>query len=87
MLAAVLAIAPVAGIPPKSAEPTLPIPCATSSAFELCFEFIIPSATTHESKDSIAARTAIVNASGKTFFANPKFIEGKSKGGRFPSTS
>ncbi len=26
MLAAVLAIAPVAGIPPNSAEPTLPIP-------------------------------------------------------------
>ena len=63
ILAAVLAIAPVAGIPPNNAEPILPIPCATSSIFERCFEFIILSATTHERSDSIAARTAIVNPS------------------------
>lgn len=32
MLAAVLAIAPVAGIPPKQTDAMLPMPCATSSA-------------------------------------------------------
>ena len=35
ILVAVRAIAPVAGIPPKSGEAILAIPCATSSTFEL----------------------------------------------------
>ena len=65
-LAAVLAIAPVAGIPPKSADTILPAPCATSSILGLCLEPIIPSDTTHESRLSIPARTAIVRASGRS---------------------
>ena len=66
ILAAVLAIAPVAGIPPKTAEPILPTPCAISSILELCLSPTIPSATTHDNRDSIAASIAIVKASGTT---------------------
>ena len=62
ILAAVLAMAPVAGIPPKSAEAIFPAPWATSSISERCLLLIIPSATTQDSRDSIAASTAIVNA-------------------------
>ena len=56
----------------------------TSSAFELCLEFTIPSATTQERSDSIAAKIAIVNASGKTAetLSKLKFIEPKSIFGR-----
>ena len=66
-LAAVLAIAPVAGIPPNRADTRLPAPCATSSILGLCLLPIIPSETTHDKSDSIPASTAIVNASGKRF--------------------
>ena len=65
-MAAVLAIAPVAGIPPKSADTILPAPCATSSILGLCLEPIIPSDTTHERRLSIPASTAIVSASGRS---------------------
>ena len=61
-LAAVRAIAPVAGIPPKRADIIFPIPCPINSAFDLCLLPIIPSETTAESKDSIAASIAIVKA-------------------------
>ena len=61
-LAAVLAIAPVAGIPPNKADAIFPTPCAINSVFELCFSPIIPSATTADNKDSIAAKMAIVKA-------------------------
>ena len=61
-MAAVLAMAPVAGIPPKHAEPILATPCATSSMLERCFDAIILSATTADKSDSIPANTAIVNA-------------------------
>ena len=61
-LAAVLAIAPVAGIPPNREEPILAIPCAISSAFELCLSPIIPSETTADNKDSIPPKSAIVKA-------------------------
>lgn len=64
IFAAVLAIAPVAGIPPKSAEAIFPAPCAISSVSERCLLLIMPSATTQERSDSIAASTAIVNAFG-----------------------
>ena len=64
IMAAVLAIAPVAGIPPKSAEAIFPAPCAISSVSERCLLLIMPSATTQERSDSIAASTAIVNAFG-----------------------
>ena len=42
---AVLAIAPVAGIPPRNGATILAIPCAISSVFERWFPLIIPSAT------------------------------------------
>ena len=61
-LAAVLAIAPVAGIPPKKPEKIFPRPCPISSALDLWVSPIIPSDTTADSRDSIAARTAMVNA-------------------------
>ncbi|MPN01105.1 hypothetical protein SDC9_148308 [bioreactor metagenome] len=61
-LAAVLAIAPVAGIPPKIPEATFATPWAINSMFESCFPPIIPSATTAESSDSMAASIAIVKA-------------------------
>ena len=76
ILAAVLAIAPVAGIPPKSAEPIFPTPWATSSVLERCLEFVMPSATTQESKDSIAASMAMVNASGNTVCAMERLNDG-----------
>ena len=66
MFAAVRAIAPVAGIPPKNTEAMLPRPCATSSALGLWRESIIVSATTQERSDSMAAKMAMVKASGKT---------------------
>ena len=61
-MAAVRAIAPVAGIPPKRADIIFPIPCPINSAFDLCLLPIIPSETTAESRDSIAASIAIVKA-------------------------
>ena len=66
-LAAVLAMAPVAGIPPNNAEVMLPAPWAISSILERCLLFTILSATTQESNDSMAARIAMVKASGRTF--------------------
>ena len=63
-MAAVLAMAPVAGIPPTRPDAMLPAPCAISSIFERCLLPIMASATTHDKSDSIAARTAIVNAFG-----------------------
>src|SRR4051812_21283696 len=62
MLVAVRAMAPVAGIPPKSGETMLAIPCATSSMLLRCRPPIMPSATTAESSDSIAPRAAMANA-------------------------
>ena len=62
IFATVLAIAPVAGIPPNKPEAILATPCATSSILERCLEPIIPSATTAESKDSMEPRIAIVKA-------------------------
>ena len=61
-MAAVLAIAPVAGIPPKSTDIKFPTPWATNSALDLCLLPVIPSDTTADSNDSIAANIAIVNA-------------------------
>src|SRR5450755_4531522 len=61
-LVAVLAMAPVAGIPPNMEEKILATPCATSSIFERWLPPIIPSATTALNNDSIAPKSAIVNA-------------------------
>ena len=62
--AAVLAIAPVAGMPPKIGAKMLATPWANSSALERCLVPTILSATTAERSDSIDERTAIVMASG-----------------------
>ena len=62
IFAAVLAIAPVAGIPPNNEDAIFAIPCPINSVFELCFLSIIPSATTADNKDSIAPKNAIVTA-------------------------
>ena len=59
---AVLAIAPVAGIPPKNGVTTFAIPCEINSVFERWFDPIIPSATTAESNDSMPPNRAIVSA-------------------------
>ena len=74
ILAAVLAMAPVAGIPPKKAEPILPNPCAISSMLERWCELIILSATTQDNNDSIAANIAIVKPSGKAFLTVVKLM-------------
>src|SRR6266550_4589100 len=63
-LAAVRAIAPVAGMPPKQIEPMLATPWAQSSRLDLCRPPIMPSATTAQRRDSMAARRAIVVALG-----------------------
>ena len=61
-LAAVRAIAPVAGIPPKRADMIFPTPWPTNSALERWLPPIMPSETTQERSDSIAARMAMVKA-------------------------
>jgi hypothetical protein len=62
MLAAVRAMAPVAGMPPKQIEAMLAAPWAQSSRLDLCRPPIMPSATTAQSSDSIAANSAMVVA-------------------------
>ena len=64
ILVAVRAIAPVAGIPPKIPEAIFATPCPTNSWFNECLCPIKPSATTADSKASIPAKNAIVNADG-----------------------
>ena len=59
-LAAVRAMAPVAGMPPNSTDPMLPTPWATSSILQRWCELIMESATTHDSSDSMAAKIAMV---------------------------
>src|SRR5580658_4118078 len=68
-LAAVRAITPVAGIPPKIIEAILAIPCATSSQLLLCRPPIIPSATTAQRSDSTEHNNAMVVASGTSVTA------------------
>ena len=80
-LAAVLAIAPVAGIPPNRPEKIFPSPCPISSALDLWVSPIIPSATTAERRDSIAARTAMVNAGEIICCTSSMVIEGTWKAG------
>ena len=58
----VLAIAPVAGIPPKSGEQRFAMPCPMSSWFESWRRPVTPSATVAESNDSMAPSTAMVRA-------------------------
>ena len=62
MFVIVRAMAPVAGIPPKSGVTRFAIPCPISSLFELWRSPITPSATAAESKDSMAPSIAMVRA-------------------------
>ena len=62
MLVMVRAMAPVAGMPPKSGEARLAKPWAISSVLELWWSPITPSATVAESRLSIAPRMAMVMA-------------------------
>jgi len=52
-LAAVRAMAPVAGIPPNAIDPMLAIPCAISSQFDRCLPPLSRSPTIAERSDSI----------------------------------
>ena len=74
ILVAVLTIAPVTGIPPIAAEAIFAKPCPTSSVFELCLSFVIPSATTADKSDSIPAKTAIVIDAGIKDLISSKLI-------------
>ena len=65
-LVAVRAMAPVAGMPPKRPDAMLAMPWATSSTLDLWRLPIMPSATTAESSDSIAASSATVTAGEKS---------------------
>ena len=82
MFVAVRAMAPVAGSPPKSGERIFAIPWPISSLFESCFAPIIPSATTAERSDSMAARTAMETAVGKTVLIVMKLKSGALGDGR-----
>ena len=61
-LVAVLAMAPVAGIPPKMADTILAPPWAINSILERCLPPIMESETTADSKDSIAPNRAMAKA-------------------------
>src|SRR2546425_6174965 len=65
IFAAVLAMAPVTGIPPNMADPIFAMPCANNSVLERWRLPVILSATEQERTDSIDARRATVRASGK----------------------
>ena len=82
ILVIVLAMAPVAGIPPKIGVTILAMPRAMSSVLELCLALIIPSATVAESRDSMAPRAAMVMAIGKRFFTASQSRAGISAFGR-----
>ena len=82
ILVIVLAMAPVAGIPPKIGVTILAMPRAMSSVLELCLALIIPSATVAESRDSMAPSAAMVMAIGKRFFTASQSRAGISAFGR-----
>ena len=63
-LVAVRAMTPVQGMPPKIPIAMFATPCPISSWFESCRSSIMPSATTADSRDSIAPSTATVIAAG-----------------------
>ena len=66
MFVAVRAIAPVAGMPPKSGLQMLAMPCAISSVLDRCLMPVMPSATTADRSDSIAPKRATDNAGLKS---------------------
>ena len=68
-LAAVRAMTPEQGMPPKMIDAMLAIPCAISSQLLLCRPPIIPSATTAQRSDSTEQKNAMVVASGTSVTA------------------
>ena len=77
-LTAVRAIAPVAGMPPKSGDARLARPCPNSSRSGSCRPVSdIPSATFAESRLSIAASRATANAAPKSSRIWPAEIDGQ----------
>ncbi len=81
ILVAVLAMAPVAGIPPNSEVAILAIPWPTSSLLLLCLVLAILSATTADSKDSIPPSIAITQAAGNSITMLSHVKSGKLKDG------
>ena len=79
MLVTVRAMAPVAGMPPNSTDAMLAAPWAVSSTLELCLSPVMPSATTHESSDSMPASRAMVMASGNSSRTRAKVNVGQTK--------
>ncbi len=65
-LVAVRAIVPVTQKPPNMLDIMFAAPCATSSQLDLCLRPVIPSATTADSRDSIAPSIANDRALGRT---------------------
>ena len=64
-IVAVRAMVPVTHIRRRKHQPILATPWATSSQLDRCLRPVMPSATTAESRLSIAPSRAIANASGK----------------------
>ena len=87
MLVAVRAMAPVAGMPPKSGEAMLATPCATSSMLERWRPPIMPSATTAERSDSIAPSAAMANAGPTSSRSSASETEGSTGLGRLDGIS
>ena len=77
ILVMVRAIAPVAGMPPKSGVIILAIPCPISSVLERCLPPVAPSATIALSKDSIAPSMAMVKAGANNNLKVSKLITGR----------
>ena len=76
-LVAVLAMAPVAGMPPKMGVRMFAIPCAISSVLDRCLPPIMPSATTAESSDSIPPSRAMARAGEKYWPRSLNWMAGR----------
>ena len=80
-LVAVRAIVPVTQMPPNRAEAMFATPCATSSQFDRCRRPLMESATTADSRLSIAPSSANASASGSTAISLSIEIAGSSGAG------
>jgi len=80
-VADVRAIAPVAGSPPKRGQTRFSTPCTIYSVLLSCRSPASPSATTAESKDSIAPSSALAVAGLIGSRSKSKLISGKRRAG------
>lgn len=76
ILVAVLAIAPVAGIPPNRGAAIFAIPWPTSSLLLSCFEPFMLSATIADKIDSSPPRSAMTSAAGNSITILSKVSSG-----------